>query len=238
MKGIRMTSSDDYWQGISTQLQALEIEAPTIEQVDAWLQCWDDLMKSIDERYTLLKRAKYQNIHDTAADQTYNAFCDTMQTTQQAARRVLSQKLLSLPNYAPPPHAAQLLRRLHAESDLYHPANIALQAEINALANTYRDLSWKLEKQADDAVAALQSSRPLSSDELRQLRAQHWFAERETLNRIMLALLSRRRQLARHVGLPNYLMYRWRELYRLDYTPDDSKRFHSTIARYHKRSLS
>jgi oligoendopeptidase F len=153
-----------------------------------------------------------------------------MQTAQQTARQMLARKLLRLPDFVPPPRYAQLTRQIRADSDLYHPANIPLQAEINALANTYRDLSWAIEKKADEAIAALAQSEHLSADQLRQMRAQHWLVERETLNELLLAILSRRRQLARNLGLPNYQAYRWRELYRLDYTPADNQRFHAAVA--------
>ncbi len=225
-----MLSADDYLQQISTQLQALEKDALSIDTLDAWLQRWDDLLKSITERYTTLKREKYQNIQDNAADQAYNRFCDEMQVTQQKARQILAHKLLPLPDFVPPPHLAQLMRGLHIDSELSHPANIPLLADINVLANTYRDLSWAIEKKADEAFAALRPSAPLSADQLRQLRAEYWLAERETLNQLLLAILPLRRQLARNLGLPNYQAYRWRELYRLDYTPADNQHFHAAIA--------
>ncbi len=225
-----MLLADDYWQDISTRLQALETTDLTVEEFDAWLQHWDDLLKSIVERYSTLKRAKYLNIQDTAADEAYNSFVDRMQATQQTARQMLAQKLLRLPDFVPQPHLAQLMRQVRVDSELSHPANIPLQAEINTFANTYRDLSWTIEKKADDAIAALTESAHLSADQLRQMRAQHWLAERETLNELLLAILSRRRQLARNLGLPNYQAYRWRELYRLDYTPADNQRFHAAVA--------
>ena len=225
-----MIPADTYWQHISTQLQALETESVSHEQIEDWIRRWDDVLKSLDERYTHLKRAKYLDVQNTAADQAYNSFFDRMLATQQMARKMLSEKLLYLPAYTPPSQYAQLIRRLKTDSELYHPDNIPLQAEINALANTYRDLSWTIEKRADETIAALAPSEHSSAEHLEQLRAEQWLAERETLNQLLLALLPLRRQLARNAGLPNYQAYRWRELYRLDYTPADTARFHAAIA--------
>ena len=39
-----------------------------------------------------------------------------------------------------------------------------------------------------------------------------------------------RAQLAANAGFANYRDYRWQQLYRFDYTPDDAKRFHDAIA--------
>ena len=225
-----MIPADTYWQHISTQLQALETESVSEEQIEEWIRRWDDVLKSLDERYTLLKRAKYLDVQNAAADQAYNSFFDRMLATQQTARQMLSEKLLRLPDYTPPSQYAQLIRRLKTDRELYHPDNIPLQAEINALANTYRDLSWTIEKRADETIATLAPSERSSAEHLEQLRAEQWLAERETLNHLLLALLPLRRQTARNAGLPNYQAYRWRELYRLDYTPEDTARFHAAIA--------
>ena len=225
-----MNAADTYWQQIATQLQALETEPLSPEKVEDWVRRSDDVLKALDERYTHLKRAKYLHIQDTTADEAFNRFWDRMQAVQQTARTMLGERLLRLPDFTPPPNYTQLLRRLRIDSELYHPANIPLQAEISTLANTYRDLSWKIEKQADEMVALLPLSEQSSVERVRQIHAEQWLAERETLNHLLLTLLALRRQLAHNAGLPNYQAYRWRELYRLDYTPADNRRFHAAVA--------
>jgi oligoendopeptidase F len=225
-----MIPADTYWHQIATRLQEFDTESLSQEQVEAWIRRWDDVLKSLDERYTLLKRAKYLDVQNTSADREYNSFFDRMLATQQTARKMVSDKLLDLPHYLPRAQYTQLLRRLRSDRELYHPDNIPLQAEINALANTYRDLSWTIEKRADEIIATLAPSERSSAEHLEQLRAEQWLAERETLNHLLLALLPLRRQMAHNAGLPNYQAYRWRELYRLDYTPTDTARFHEAIA--------
>ena len=179
-----MIPADTYWQQISTQLQALETESVSHEQIEDWIRRWDSVLKSLDERYTHLKRAKYLDVQNTAADQAYNTFFDRMLATQQTARQMLGEKLLHLPDYTPPSQYTQFIRRLRTDRELYHPDNIPLQAEINALANTYRDLSWSIEKRADEAIAALAPSERSSAEHVEQLRAEQWLAERETLNQL------------------------------------------------------
>ena len=43
-------------------------------------------------------------------------------------------------------------------------------------------------------------------------------------------MMGLRAQVAANAGYPNYRDYRWQQLYRYDYTPDDAKRFHEAIA--------
>jgi oligoendopeptidase F len=62
-----------------------------------------------------------------------------------------------------------------------------------------------------------------------RLASQRWLADREVINAIWLKLLGVRRQLAENAGLPDYRAYRWCQLLRFDYTPDDCKRFHQAI---------
>ena len=86
-----MIPADTYWQHISTQLQVLEQESLSKEHVDEWIRRWDDVLKSLDERYTLLKRAKYLDVQDVAADVAYNTFFDRMLATQQTERQMLGE---------------------------------------------------------------------------------------------------------------------------------------------------
>jgi oligoendopeptidase F len=70
----------------------------------------------------------------------------------------------------------------------------------------------------------------------RGLRERAWRAlasglakDRQAIDRIWVELLDVRSRLARNAGFDDYRAFRWKELGRFDYTPDDCKAFHAAI---------
>src|SRR6266704_1711530 len=71
---------------------------------------------------------------------------------------------------------------------------------------------------------------------LRERREQAWrtfnqgkLEDREALGEVWIQGLQVRQQIARNAGYDNYREYRWQQLYRFDYTPDDCKAFHEAV---------
>src|SRR5690606_6923453 len=62
-----------------------------------------------------------------------------------------------------------------------------------------------------------------------RLVAERQLADREAINEVWGKLLNLRRTLASNAGRPDYRAYRWQELLRFDYTPEDANRFHAAI---------
>jgi oligoendopeptidase F len=72
----------------------------------------------------------------------------------------------------------------------------------------------------------------------RAVRERAWRAtmaayleQREKLNTLYLEMLRLRRQVAKNAGLPDFRAYKWRELARFDYTPEDCFTYHDAIER-------
>jgi len=87
-------------------------------------------------------------------------------------------------------------------------------------------------KQRDSHCCAL----PQMQDPDRARREQAWrtfnerkLEDREALFEVWIKGLQVRQQIARNAGYDNYREYRWQELYRFDYTPDDCKALHEAV---------
>ena len=70
----------------------------------------------------------------------------------------------------------------------------------------------------------------------RTQREQAWRAiaereaeDREKLDALWMKKMHVRQQIAHNAGYENYRDYRWRQLLRFDYTPDDCKTFHRAV---------
>jgi oligoendopeptidase F len=78
--------------------------------------------------------------------------------------------------------------------------------------------------------AAMVAVYPEMQDPDRARREQAWrtfnerkLEDREALFEVWSKGLQVRQQIARNAGYDNYREYRWQQLYRFDYTPDDCK---------------
>ncbi len=62
-----------------------------------------------------------------------------------------------------------------------------------------------------------------------RLIADRWLQDREAINEVWVKLLDVRQQITRNLGLPDFRAAKWPKLFRLDYTPEDSKEFVEAI---------
>ena len=82
----------------------------------------------------------------------------------------------------------------------------------------------------------LQQLRSASQTEDRSLREKAWrlaaarqLADRQAINDLWLEFMQLRRQLTENAGLPDYRAFRWQQMLRLDYTPQDCFQFQRAI---------
>ncbi len=189
--------------------------------VHHWLRRWSDLEKIVWEARARLKQARSWDVTNPVAQQAFNDFTVGTFAHFQTATQQLKAKLLSIPTYRPAPPHIELLHRWRNESDLFRPVNVPLQAQIDVLANSYDGLVRAIDER---------SSLSDSTETTWRQRNQHWLERREQFDQLFLELLRLRRQLAQNAGLPDYRAYRWREMGRLDYTPDSCRLFHEAVA--------
>src|SRR5262245_58062384 len=209
------------WNTLTPLFAALLAEDLSPERVPDWLRRWSDLEKLVWEMRAGLKKAKSWDVTDEAARQRFNDFTAGTFSHFKIANQSLKLKLLSIPGYTPTPPHFELLRWLRNEADLYRAENVPLQAELSDLGSAY-----------DAAVAEVNEGYtvPEAPEAAWRARNQRWRERRAIFDELFLKLLTLRRRLARNAGLPDYRAYRWREMGRLDYTPDECMAFHDAVA--------
>ena len=209
MPGLEVSNLMD-WPAIEAQYGLLENEELVAAGVPDWLERWSDLEKTVLETWTLLKRPAYWDTSNQEAVQAYEAFTQQMFSTHKALTDGLTRKLLAVPGVEVPSNQVQMRRRMGNETDLFRKESVPVHAEIIALVHAYRQMP---KETGEDAGYD-----------------RRWLGEREAVNALVLRLLTLRRQLAQNAGLPDYRAYRWRELNRLDYAPEQCQALHNAIA--------
>ncbi len=202
--------------------------------VAGWLADWTRLGKLLSETYQRLYVATTVNTTDTLAQQRFNAFVDDIYPQAQAAEQTLKQKLLA--SGLEPAGFDIPLKNLRAEADLYREANLPLLSEELKYWIEYDQIIGAQTVVWEGAELTPTQLRPVFMQPDRERRERAWrlaaerqLADRERINDLWVKNMTLRRQLAANAGRPDYRAYRWQQLLRFDYTPEDCKHFHRAI---------
>ena len=202
--------------------------------VEAWLKDWTLLCELGDELSSRLYVATSINTVDKDAEQRFNNFMEKTFPGISEADQKLKEKLLA--SSLEPAGFAEPLRRMRAETDVFRMENIPLQVEEQKL-NTEHDkvmgaqtVTWQGEEKT------VRFMETVLRDPNRETRRQGWellstrqLADRQVINDQWRQFMQLRLQMAKNAGRPDYRTYRWQQLSRFAYTPQDCVDFHSAI---------
>lgn len=222
------------WEQIEPYFQEL-IEAPlAADHVDDWLAAWTRLADLVFESFARLSVATTLDTNDEAAEARYLTFQDTVMIKAQAAEQRLKHKLLD--SGLEPEGMRNPLRKMRAEAALFREENLPLLAADRKLGLQYNKLIGAQTVEWEGQEVTLQQLRPVYYQSDRDRRERAWrsaaerqLQDREAINQLWVQELDVRRQLAENAGLLDYRAYRWQQMLRLDYTPEDTEHFRESI---------
>ncbi len=222
------------WSHFEPYFEGLSKQALSSTNLDDWVMEWSDLSRIISEMFARLIVATTVDTADQKAKQRFNAFLDEVYTPAQAAGQVLKRKLLESGLH---PDGFEIpLRNMRVEVEIYREENLPLLTEEKKLVNEYDEIigTQTVEWEGKEITPAQLQTVYLSLD--RSKREQAWrlgmermLADRQKLNGLWRTMLELRGQIARNAGFSDYRAYRWKELLRFDYTPENCLEFHQAI---------
>jgi oligoendopeptidase F len=128
------------------------------------------------------------------------------------------------------------LRNVANSVRLFREENIALQSEINVLSQQYGAISGAMSVEIEGKEMTLQQAAKLLHNSDRNLRKSVFekvvdrrLQDKTTLNDLFEKLLDLRQKVALNAGFDNYRDYKFQELGRFDYTPEDCFAFHEAV---------
>ncbi|MFI5272083.1 MAG: M3 family oligoendopeptidase [Ktedonobacterales bacterium] len=222
------------WDQIAPYYDDLVARDLTTANVEQWLADWTSISALLDEvntRYTVITTA---NTADEESERRYTVYLDQIVPAMMAAEQRVKQKLLDSGLH--PQGFEQPLKKLRAEAALYREANVPLQAEHRKLGLEYekiagaRNVTWEGRE-----IPALQLFTVLEEPD-RERRERAWRLIRArtaqdspALSDLWRRLIGVRARIAANAGFDSFRAYRWQQLFRFDYSPEDAKRFHTAI---------
>jgi oligoendopeptidase F len=222
------------WPQLDAYVQELLAQKLDAQTVAGWLKGWSDLNRAIEEIFARLYVGVTADTTDADMDARFNAFMDGIYPKALEANQALKMKLL---DSGLEPEGFDLpLKRMRAEVDLFRAQNLPLLAEEQKLSQEYNKIISAQTVQWEGQEVTLIQLRPVYLDTDRTRRERAWrasaerqLADRAKINDLWGRLLGLRLQLAANAGRPDYRAYRWQEMLRFDYTPEDAARFRQAI---------
>ena len=202
--------------------------------LESWVMDWSDLNRVVSEIYSRLWIATTLDTTSEAATQSFNSFLDGTNTPFKAANQDLKQKLLA--SGLQPDGFEIALRNMRVEAEIYREENLPLLAEEQKLVNQYDAIIGKEVVEWEGREVTPTQLQPVFLSLDRSLREKAWrvsmerrLADRQELNELWATMLDLRGRIASNADFPDYRSYRWKELLRFDYTPEDCLQFHEAI---------
>ena len=239
---LALSSAQLDWAHYAPQLEALQRAELTPAGVPSWLAAWSEVSKVFSQTLTVLRLRADLNTADPPTQQALATFRSEVLPPMQRAAQALREKLLAVADYRPAPDFALTYRRMRSEAAFYCEANVKLSVQHAAQMQRHTEVTGAQSVSFQGAELTVPEAESLLGSADRARREQVWEAAaqsraevRAELNALMLELIATRNQLALNAGLKrsgnlgDFRAYRWQELDRVNYTPDDCLDFHAAV---------
>jgi oligoendopeptidase F len=222
------------WSQIEPFVEDLKKRSLNGASIDDWVMDWSDLNRMISEMFARVWVETTRYTSDPETKQRFISFLDDILTPSLAANQAMKQKLLG--SGFEPKGFEIPLRNMRVEAEIFRDNNLPLLSEEKVLVNEYDEISGAQTVQWEGMEVTPTQLFPVYKSPDRVRREKAWrlvierkLADRQTLNELWVKLLELRGQVAANAGFDNYRSYRWKELFRFDYSPEDCEQFHQAI---------
>jgi oligoendopeptidase F len=222
------------WNEFAPYYQDLAARQIDRSNVEAWLADWSALAARLDETYQRLYVSITIDTTDPQASHRYDQYLNDIYPRAQAADQVLKQKLLL--SGLEPGNFSVPLKNMRAQASIFRQENLPLLSEELKLSAAYDQVIGAQTVSWQGAEFTLSQLQPYLLMPDRAVREQVWrlsasrqLADRQAINELWQKSLDIRSQLAQNANLPDYRAYRWQQLLRFDYTPQNCQEFHRAI---------
>jgi oligoendopeptidase F len=223
------------WPQLELYMRELAERPLTAQGLEAWLGDWSHVCALLEETRARLEVIAAQDTSDRAAEARFNTFQEDVYTPAMARDQAIREHLLSS-GLVPPPGFEIPHRDMRVDAALFREENLARLTEEQKLVNAYNRIvgaqtaDWEgQEVTLYELEAKLQDPDRTTRERAWRRRVERQLADREAIDGLWADLVALRHQIARNAGFEDYRSFRWQQLHRFDYTPEDCVRFHDAI---------
>ncbi|HTW92974.1 MAG TPA: M3 family oligoendopeptidase [bacterium] len=222
------------WPQFETYYSELAKRKLTQVTLEDFLDDWTRFHDRLDEVGTRLSIAKDVNTADTEAERKFNRFLEEIYPKSQEAEQKLKTRFLN--SGLQQKGFERPLRRMQADAAIFREANLPLQVEDAKLGTEYGKITGSQTVEWDGQEITVTQLRPVLMETDRARREKAWrlsaerqLKDRDKLNDLWQKFLKLRLQMSANAGFADYRSFRWQEMYRFDYTPQNCRQFRLAI---------
>ena len=213
--------------GINSR-QDLEKWLKDISELEAVLSedgCWRQIKMTCDTENKKL-------------EEDFAFFMMEIQPKAQPYADKLNKKLVNSPFTKELDHKKffTYLRTVKKNIDLYREENVPIIAEMSVEQQQFGVISGKMTVEVDGKEYTLQQASKFLENNDRALResvyrkvSERRLQDKDTLNKLFTSLIEKRHRIAVNAGFSNYRDYKFVEMGRFDYKPEDCFQFHQAV---------
>jgi oligoendopeptidase F len=210
----------------------------TTNDLEKWLADMSELEAIVSEDACWRQVRMTCDTENKELEEAFNYFYLEIQPKIQPYADKINRKLMDCPLTAELDQQKffTYLRGVRKSIDLFREENIPLQAEMSVLQQQYGSIAGKMTIQHDGKEFTLQQASKFLENPDRNIRETVYFKinERRLIDKAPLhdlfgKLVSLRHQIAVNAGFKNYRDYKFAEMGRFDYKPEDCFQFHQAV---------
>jgi oligoendopeptidase F len=219
----------------------LDRNIKSVDELRRWLDDLSELVCVVDEEGVRRNIDRSCHTDDEAIQKRFLDFVENIEPKVKPLMFELQKKYLATPlrTQLSDQKFRLLDRNWQADVDLFREANVPLQTEETKLNNEYDKISGAMmitfrgkEYTPQQMAKFLEEPDRATRQESWELVSKRRLADREAIEQIFERLLPLRQQIAQNAGHSDYRAYKWKELKRFDYTPEDCAKFATAIEQH------
>jgi oligoendopeptidase F len=242
-RGKRSFLPEDFnpstWAGVEPYFKKLlDADISSLQQLNQWLRNWSELQAVLEEDSRWIYVRTTVDTTDEKAKADLTNLYQNIYPYSVAYNNQLEKKLIACP------FTEQLdkdlffttLRKMKKQVEMFVKANIPLNTEMNIKQSQYDAITGAQSVQYNGSELTLQqawvhlkSNDRQQREEVFRLVGERRLKDAEVLDNLLTELIQLRHKIALNAGYKNYKDFRFDELGRFDYTPQDCLNFHSAV---------
>lgn len=210
----------------------------TVNDLEKWLADMSELEAIVSEDACWRQVRMTCDTENKELEEAFNYFYLEIQPKIQPYADKLNRKLIDCPLTA---HLDQAkfftyLRSVRKNIELFREENIPLQAEMSVLQQQYGSIAGKMTIEHDGREFTLQQASKFLENPDRSVREtvylkinERRLTDKAPLHDLFGKLVALRHKIATNAGFSNYRDYKFAEMGRFDYKPEDCFQFHQAV---------
>lgn len=209
--------------------------------LEAWLKNSSELEAVISEDACWRQVRMTCDTENKELEEAFNYFYMEIAPKMQPYADKLNKKLIACAFTQELDHDKYFtyLRSIKKSIELFREENIPINSDLSVMQQQFGQIAGKMMVEVEGKEYTLQQAAKFLESPDRKLREEVYlkiqnrrYADKDALNELFNKLVEKRHQIALNTGFANYRDYKFKELGRFDYTPQDCFNFHEAIKKH------